>query len=148
MDGTDIEDFQNAFLDNILRSEDIYEPSTGTNGHKYGDRLKEALSDGGRNRLIVSMNDLRAHIPEYIDRLMRQPRPYLLSMQDSVREYYKELDPTFEKINRLDNLQVGFEDSLGENACSPRLLFVYVCILSFIQEVVLLVKTTQRYFET
>ena len=115
-----IQDIQVQFRDNILARTDIVDPMMGES-HKYGERLREAIKEGGRNRLIVSMNDLRAYMGGYISDLMARPRLFMIAMQRAAIEYAKELDPTAaDKAPQLETLQIGFEDSLGENTVSPR----------------------------
>ena len=53
-------------------------------------------------------------------RLIRNPREYMIALQDAAKEVAESSDPSSEKLLQRYDLQVGFEDSLGENAVTPR----------------------------
>jgi len=83
----------------------------------YKDKLRRCISDG-KNRLIISLNDLRQKDPERTARLISKPREYMLALKEAATESAA----TFSDIKQSKTLdiQVGFEDSLGEHALTPR----------------------------
>lgn len=88
-------------------------------GGKYVEKLRETMTDG-RYRLIVGLNDLRDNNAADAAELIRNPREYMIALQDAAKEVAESSDPSTEKLLQRYDLQVGFEDSLGENAVTPR----------------------------
>ena len=117
---TELNAIKENFRENILAKEDMLDPMYGES-HKYYQRLLEAIKDGGSNRLIVSMNDIRTYMTGQMDHLLTDPRRYMLAFQQAAVTWIKDHDPpAADKAAKLDDLQIGFEDSLGENTVSPR----------------------------
>jgi DNA replication licensing factor MCM3 len=88
-------------------------------------------------RLIINMNDLRAFnidlpersrslhllfVPLYniFRRLMKNPRLHMLALQHAAKESGEGADPSFGKVFRTRDLQIGFTGSFGRNSVSPR----------------------------
>lgn len=51
---------------------------------------------------------------------MKRPREYMVLLQAAVTETAKDLDPSFGKVLKTRELQVGFEGSFGANSVNPR----------------------------
>lgn len=86
---------------------------------KYIDKIKEAISER-KFRLIVNINELRNFQSVLPEKLMKSPRQYILALQQAAKESAENADPSFAKILRTNELQVGFEGSFGQNSVSPR----------------------------
>lgn len=93
--------------------------STDSNESKYSERLKESINDK-KFRFILDINELRAQESDLATKIIRRPREYMIALQEAAIESAKNLNPSFEKILKTSELQVGFEGSLGVNSVSPR----------------------------
>ena len=85
---------------------------------KYEDKIKDTITDK-KFRLLINMNDIRDYDGDLAAEITRNPRQYIISFQQAASEIAKD-DPSQEKILKINDLQVGFEGSLGANAVSPR----------------------------
>ena len=85
---------------------------------KYIDRIKQTIEDG-KFRLVVSMNDLRRVNRELAQSLMQRPREHMVALQEAASELAQQDNATV-KMLKNHELQVGFEDSLGEHTVTPR----------------------------
>lgn len=118
-----ITDFQSSFREKVLMNENLEDTSKGIR-HKYHSLLENIIeSDSIEKRLIVSINDIRDEMSNEMDILIEHPRIAMLGMQRAAIEYAKEIIED-NNINKeptsIDNLQIGFVDSLGDHAVSPR----------------------------
>ena len=92
----------------------------GFSDDKYVNKIKHTIEDK-KFRLLINMNDIRdnSDLADLASEITRRPREYIISFQQAAAEIAKE-DPTCEKLLKTNELQVGFEGSLGVNAVSPR----------------------------
>lgn len=54
------------------------------------------------------------------NRILQSPREHILALQEAVKETAANSDPSVAKLLKTNDLQVGFEGSVGRNAVSPR----------------------------
>lgn len=89
------------------------------NEGKYSEKIRQSLHEK-RFRFILNINELRSAENDLAARIIRRPREYMVALQEAVGESAKSLDPSFEKVMKTAEFQVGFEGSLGANSVSPR----------------------------
>lgn len=86
-------------------------------GDKYIERLRSSVSDR-KNRFLINLNELRA--AENASNVINKPREYLVALKGAAMEAAKDIDPSYEKVLKNSEIQVGFEGSLGGHSVSPR----------------------------
>ena len=86
---------------------------------KFDSKIKEAI-DTKKFRFIVNINELRSFEDDLANKMIRRPREYIVALQEAGVERSKKIDPSFEKVLKSADLQVGFEGSFGRNSVSPR----------------------------
>ncbi|RYG68802.1 minichromosome maintenance protein MCM [archaeon] len=86
---------------------------------KYLDKIKESINEK-KYRFVLNINELRSRETELASRILRQPREYMIALQEAASETARSLDPAYEKLLNTKDLQVGFEGSFGANSISPR----------------------------
>eukprot|EP01032_Pedospumella_encystans_P022218 gene22218-25175_t len=86
---------------------------------KFDEKIKQAINSK-KFRFIVDINELRSFEGELANKIIRRPREYIVALQEAGVERSKKIDPSFEKVLKSADLQVGFEGSFGPNAVSPR----------------------------
>jgi DNA replication licensing factor MCM3 len=86
---------------------------------KFDSKIKEAI-DSKKFRFIVNINELRSFEDDLANKIIRRPREYIVALQEAGIERSKKIDPSFEKVLKSADLQVGFEGSFGRNSVSPR----------------------------
>eukprot|EP01035_Chromulina_nebulosa_P017748 gene17748-23347_t len=87
---------------------------------KYIDKIKTCLQDKSF-RLIVNVNDLRNNNQRLATNVIRGPRKYMVALQEAAKEVISSNnDPTISKLLKSNEIQIGFEGSLGANFISPR----------------------------
>jgi DNA replicative helicase MCM subunit Mcm2 (Cdc46/Mcm family) len=89
------------------------------NEDKYPVKLRNTIRDK-KYRFIVNINDIRAMENDFAASIIKRPREYMLALQEAAVDSAKNLDPSFDKLLKTNDLQVGFEGSLGCNSVSPR----------------------------
>lgn len=85
---------------------------------KYIEKIKDTITDK-KFRLLINMNDIR-DFSDLASEITRNPREFIIAFQQAAEEIAKGDDPSVEKALKNNELQVGFEGSLGVNAVSPR----------------------------
>ena len=116
------------------------------------DRIQELKNDG-RDRLIVNLDELRAHDNDLADGLLNNPLKYMRPLEEAVTEVAQNLDPdgnmddddddgAVKKRRGQDDLKykVGVEGSFGANHTTPRgltskLLSRMVCVEGIVTKV-------------
>lgn len=68
----------------------------------------------------MNINDLRNYDQTIAEQLMKSPRKYMIALQQAAQEAALQTDPSFAKILKLNDINVGFEGSFGRNSVSPR----------------------------
>jgi DNA replication licensing factor MCM3 len=86
---------------------------------KYQEKIRQTINDR-RFRLLVNVNELRTRGNDMVPKIMQRPREYIIALQEAAMETAKSLDPSFEKVLRTKELNVGFEGSFGLNSVTPR----------------------------
>eukprot|EP01039_Chlorochromonas_danica_P000197 gene197-207_t len=86
---------------------------------KYLEQIRQSIGDK-KFRFVLNINELRSKETELASRIIRQPREYIIALQEAATETARSLDPSFEKALTSKDLQVGFEGSFGSNSISPR----------------------------
>jgi DNA replication licensing factor MCM3 len=86
---------------------------------KYLEKIKQTINDR-KYRFVLNINELRSRETELASKIIRQPREYIIALQEAASETAKSLDPSYEKLLTSKDLQVGFEGSFGANSISPR----------------------------
>lgn len=71
-------------------------------------------------RLIVNLNDIRTIYKNESDNLLRGPRIHMVAFQQAAQEIATEDDPTTAKLLKTNDIEIGFEGSMGANSVSPR----------------------------
>lgn len=89
------------------------------NDGKYFEKLKQSISDKSY-RFVLNINELRSMESDLAAKIIKRPREYMIALQEAAVDTAKGLNPTFEKLLKTVDLQVGFEGSLGSNSVSPR----------------------------
>ncbi len=119
----DITSFENSFREKVLENETIEDTSRGLS-HKYRSLLENIIEDDSKSRLIISINDIRDQMDNSeMGTLTNHPRIAMLGMQRAAISYAKSIiedDNINKEPTSVDNLQIGFADSLGDHAVSPR----------------------------
>jgi len=84
----------------------------------YSLRVKEML-EGGQARLVINLNDIRAHSPDEAKLLLDQPMECLPAYEKALKTF---VDETVKgtKIQVLDKYHVAVEGSFGSQRMSPR----------------------------
>ncbi len=57
---------------------------------------------------------------ECLLRLVRRPREFIVAFQEAATDSVNSIDPTLSKYLKSNEIQIGFEGSLGRNSVSPR----------------------------
>lgn len=83
------------------------------------EKLRSTISDGVF-RLIININDLRNFDENLANKLLRQPREFVVALQEVATEISQSLDSSTSKTMLQRELQVGFDGSFGANSVSPR----------------------------
>jgi DNA replication licensing factor MCM3 len=86
---------------------------------KHQEKIRQTINDR-RFRLLVNVNELRTRGNDMVPKIMQRPREYIIALQEAAMETAKSLDPSFEKVLRTKELNVGFEGSFGLNSVTPR----------------------------
>jgi len=86
---------------------------------KFDSKIKEAI-DSKKFRFVVNINELRSFEDDLANKIIQRPREYIVALQEAGIERSKKIDPSFEKVLKSADLQVGFEGSFGRNSVSPR----------------------------
>lgn len=86
---------------------------------KYSAKLRTNIQDK-HYRFVMNLNEVRAQDSELAAKIIKRPREYLIGLQEAVQEAAKQVDPSFEKVLKTTDIQVGFDGSLGRNSVSPR----------------------------
>jgi DNA replication licensing factor MCM3 len=86
---------------------------------KFDSKIKEAI-DSKKFRFVVNINELRSFEDDLANKIIQRPREYIVALQEAGIERSKKIDPSFEKVLKTADLQVGFEGSFGRNSVSPR----------------------------
>eukprot|EP01038_Epipyxis_sp_PR26KG_P006189 gene6189-8524_t len=106
----------------------------GSDDHegKYLERIRNTMSEfsnsfenGNRTnnhkkRFLVNINELRSLESDFARNLINKPREYIVALQEAVTESAKTLDPSNEKLLKTNDIQVGFEGTLGHHSVTPR----------------------------
>jgi DNA replication licensing factor MCM3 len=86
---------------------------------KFDEKIRQAINTK-KFRFIVDINELRSFESDLANKIIRRPREYIVALQEAGVERSKKIDPSFEKVLKSADLQVGFEGSFGQNSVSPR----------------------------
>jgi DNA replication licensing factor MCM3 len=86
---------------------------------KYSTKLRQNVNDENY-RFLLNINEVRAHDADLAAKIVKRPREYLIGLQEAVQEEAERLEPSFEKVLKATEMQVGFDGSLGRNSVSPR----------------------------
>ena len=89
------------------------------NNGRYMDELRDAINSR-KFRFLLNINELRASEHDLARNIINRPREYIVALQEAGVETAKNLDPSFDKVLKTAELQVGFEGSLGSHSVSPR----------------------------
>ncbi len=90
------------------------------NSDKFSEKLRETINDK-KFRFIFDINELRSsENSDLAAKIVRRPREYMIALQEAAVDHAITTNPSYEKILKTVELQVGFEGSLGINSVSPR----------------------------
>lgn len=104
---------------------------------EYMERIRKLRDTPSRLRLIINLNHLRSSRAIDVPQLMRRPMPYMWAFREAAKDVALEEDPTFAKILKNTEIQVGFEGSFGHQLVSPRgLLCHFLCTLVCVEGIV------------
>lgn len=70
--------------------------------------------------MIININDLRNFDENLANRLLKQPREFVVALQEVATEISQSMDSSVSKTMLQRDLQVGFDGSFGANSVSPR----------------------------
>ncbi len=112
----------------------------------YADKMRQAITDN-TFRLLINLNDLRnfdenvaqiipfninlrinfinvvklyMYIVYCVYSLLRNPREYVVALQQVVTEIATTVDPSTAKLLQSREIQIKFDGSFGANSVSPR----------------------------
>jgi len=86
---------------------------------KFDEKLKQAITSK-KFRFVVDINEIRSFEGDLAQRIIHRPREYIVALQEASIDRCKRIDPSYEKVLKSADLQVGFEGSFGQNYVSPR----------------------------
>ena len=123
----------------VRQFEEFLQPSDGGD-EEYVDRIN-AMLDSGERRLMVNLDDLRAHFgSEFVSGFIYRPIPFLRALREAVTSTARALSSS--KITFEDNVKffAGLKGSFGGSQVSPRgltsdLLTSLVCVEGIVTKV-------------
>ncbi|OMP82076.1 DNA replication licensing factor mcm3 [Diplodia seriata] len=120
MDGIALRD--EAVRDRIRAAEEFLDPSTSVPAHYYRTDVILMLNRGLR-RLIVSLDEIRAHNREMADGLLNQPHDWTFAFDNALKNIVAALPNRPSKESADDVVYYcAFVGSFGEFSCNPRTL--------------------------
>ncbi|KAF4907411.1 DNA replication licensing factor mcm3 [Colletotrichum viniferum] len=111
-----------AALDRVRAAQEFLDPQNDSQGRSYRSAIIQMMQKKKR-RLVVNLDQLRAHNPELAGGVLEQPFDYTLAFNHALKQIVKTLPDSgdAEKLND-ESYYCAWAGSFGMNACNPRTL--------------------------
>ncbi|GJC88228.1 DNA replication licensing factor mcm3 [Colletotrichum liriopes] len=111
-----------AALDRVRAAQEFLDPQNDSQGRSYRSAIILMLQKNQR-RLVVNLDQLRAHNPELASGILEDPFDYNLAFNHALKQIVKTLPQSgdAEKLNDV-SYYCAWAGSFGMNACNPRTL--------------------------
>ncbi|KAF9881402.1 hypothetical protein CkaCkLH20_01552 [Colletotrichum karsti] len=111
-----------AALDRVRLAQEFLDPQNDSQGRSYRSAIITMLQRNKR-RLVVNLDQLRAHNPDLAAGVLEQPFDYTLAFNHALKQIVKTLPDSgdAEKLNDV-SYYCAWAGSFGLNACNPRTL--------------------------
>ncbi|KAK1594472.1 MCM2/3/5 family protein [Colletotrichum navitas] len=111
-----------AALDRVRAAQEFLDPQNDSQGRSYRSAIILMLQKNQR-RLVVNLDQLRAHNPELALGILEDPFDYSIAFNHALKQIVKTLPQSgdAEKLNDV-SYYCAWAGSFGMNACNPRTL--------------------------
>ncbi|KXH33668.1 MCM2/3/5 family protein [Colletotrichum nymphaeae SA-01] len=111
-----------AALDRVRAAQEFLDPQNDSQGRSYRSAIILMLQKQQR-RLVVNLDQLRAHNAELASGILQDPFDYSLAFNHALKQIVKTLPQSgdAEKLNEI-SYYCAWAGSFGMNACNPRTL--------------------------